>query len=481
MKFLFLSLVSLTLFASEFLPPDDKTVSALHATYEDGTLVLEGEVQVEHGIGTLLSEKAFLYKDRSNVELPFSSVTLRENVRISSKSSGMLRCDNAELNLVTLTGKLTSEETKRVGYSDTIHSVPVEVTGKTIDLSFETRGNVSYPDYICNNITINEDVEVSYGEDFKVKSHKLNYIPNSEGSDFLGGILLASPASPGSHCKLVYGGEEIETSFIEIDPGKHELRLKNPKGSLPSGLFSKSSEGRLFLRSQDLVWDHRKKVLILQKNVELTESAFGTLNAADSVTVEQSKSGSPGRIRSIKVPGASTLRYEGSLLDCYGSLHLDGVKGRIVATSPKISGKTDPSLQVSYESEDLKLRADEAVLEYALPLPKLSSLTFVGNIRIESPGGENPLRFAVADRLSYSPDTKTVILSAIPGKKVLFWDKEEGLVISAKEVHLTQNPLTSKTEIKGVGNMKLSLSPEEQSRLKSHFPTFPEKEVPHVE
>ncbi len=128
----------------------------------------------------------------------------------------------------------------------------------------------------------------------------------------------------------------------------------------------------------------------------------------------------------------------------------------------------------------MRLQADSAFLEYSEPLHELSSLNFQGNVRIQSLDTAKTARFALADRLIYAPDTKTIILSAYTGKKVLFWDEEQGATLSAKEVHLTQNPLTNKTEIKGIGNMKLSLSKDEQRQLKNHFPTFPTLEETHV-
>jgi len=41
--------------------------------------------------------------------------------------------------------------------------------------------------------------------------------------------------------------------------------------------------------------------------------------------------------------------------------------------------------------------------------------------------------------------------------------------MSAQEVHLTKDPLTGKTQVKGIGNVKFSLTSEESHLLKNRF------------
>ena len=74
--------------------------------------------------------------------------------------------------------------------------------------------------------------------------------------------------------------------------------------------------------------------------------------------------------------------------------------------------------------------------------------------------------------MTYSPSTKTLILSANPGQRVLFWDEQQLVRMSAQEVHLTQNPATQQMVIQGVGNVKFSLSTEENETLKKFFPQY---------
>jgi hypothetical protein len=71
--------------------------------------------------------------------------------------------------------------------------------------------------------------------------------------------------------------------------------------------------------------------------------------------------------------------------------------------------------------------------------------------------------------VTYSPTTRTFILGADPGKRVLFLNQEENLRVSAQEVHITEDPTTKKQTVKGIGNVQLSFTTEEEALLKKWF------------
>lgn len=77
---------------------------------------------------------------------------------------------------------------------------------------------------------------------------------------------------------------------------------------------------------------------------------------------------------------------------------------------------------------------------------------------------------AIADNLSYFPETSTAILSAEKGKSVLFWDAEQDLSISADEVHITHTD--DGNMVKGVGVVRFAFSSHENALLKKLFPFY---------
>jgi lipopolysaccharide export system protein LptA len=119
--------------------------------------------------------------------------------------------------------------------------------------------------------------------------------------------------------------------------------------------------------------------------------------------------------------------------------------------------------------------ADKAHIEYTEENGTFQpiSVSLKGHIKISSRStGAKPARFGLADRLTYSPTTRTFILGADPGKKVVFANDEENLRISAQEVHITQDPTTKKQTVKGLGNVQLSLSAEEEATLNKFFGNY---------
>ncbi len=63
-----------------------------------------------------------------------------------------------------------------------------------------------------------------------------------------------------------------------------------------------------------------------------------------------------------------------------------------------------------------------------------------------------------------------MVLSSKTGSNVLFWDKEQQLSISAREVHIAR--VDKKETIKGVGNVRFSFSSTESDLLKKLFPFY---------
>ena len=67
-------------------------LSSTHASYNGNALVLEGRVQLDHGIGNMYAEQAFLQKqDTDKKDFPFSFIELKKDVFLSLKNKNC-RC-----------------------------------------------------------------------------------------------------------------------------------------------------------------------------------------------------------------------------------------------------------------------------------------------------------------------------------------------------------------------------------------------------
>lgn len=98
----------------------------------------------------------------------------------------------------------------------------------------------------------------------------------------------------------------------------------------------------------------------------------------------------------------------------------------------------------------------------------LSTFELEGDVRLT----KSEERCGLAHRLIYAQNKHTVILTAKPGERVLFWDRTRGLAISATEVHISKDPRTQDEIVKGIGNVRFHFSSAENALLKKLFPGF---------
>ncbi len=458
--FTFLLLPSSFLLADLTTPLEEElNLSSTKAVYDGNILNLEGSISLKHSLGTLSSEEAFLQKQENKAELPFSLIHLKKEVFITLQNKATLSCESAELDFNALQGHLQSDEQKKVTYNDLIKTAdatisPLQISSKSIDLIFTKSPEKTFEvQYNIDRLIAQQEVVISYAKDFVLKADEATY-------EKLTGLIKAYPTAPENLCLLSFEDNFIETPKIEINLDKKLLNLQNPKGSLKGSLFSQKENGEIFFSAKELDWDYQKGVLTLHKDITIKEESFGSLLADKELLIEQNLSQKTNQLKAIYVNGPSVLSQKDATLISSGQLHLDGEKRQIIAISPK-------NKQLLYIDSKMQLEANQALLEYTESSQDISSLTVKGNVKIKTTDLEKKPKYGLADRLTYSPETKTLILLANPGKKVLFQDLEDEISMSAQEVHLTQNPNTGKMDIKGIGNLKLFLSSEELTLLQN--------------
>jgi hypothetical protein len=472
-----LVLANLALYAETSLL-EDGSVSSTNASYDGNALLLQGHVQLDHGLGKL-------QKQETGKDFPFALIHLKKDVLLSMKNNAQIKCDTAELDFNTLQGHLFAKEQEKVSYIDVFKGkankqTPFRLLSNAVEMTLaknEKEGKKS--DYEIAILTARDDVIIDYANAFVLRADHAVYhrIAGTEAGHNLSGSITAYPKNADARCILTHAGDIVESDQIDLDLTRSLLKLSKPKGSLASSLFSPHQKGQMQFICQYLTWDHVKQRLLLQEAVRIQDSFLGSLSSEQEVRIEQGESNGKKFIKNIHTEGLTHLEYKDPAkhwnhkLTCKGILNVDGQKGHVTLFSPQEKGKTLPDQQIYYEDEQMGVHADQAFIEYSEPTYEPVSLTLKGNVRIFSHDPGKP-RCGLADRLVYSPNTKTLILSANPGKRVLFWDDEQGLRMSAQEVHLTEDPVTQQTQVKGVGNVQFSLSAEENETLRKFFPQY---------
>lgn len=459
------------------------SVSSATAVYDGSALVLGGHVLLDHGLGKMSAEEASLQRQESGKEFPFSLIHLQKDVLLKMKNSAELRCQLADLDFTTLTGTLRSEGKEKVIYTDLVEkkggAVPLRLVGQAIDLEMTKKGHDGKKtDYDISSLLAKEGVIIDYAKAFTLRAdHAFYQKLNSEEKSFQG-LVTAYPKEGEKSCRLTHEGDIVDAELIHLDLTQSLLTLSHPRGTLSSKLIPEVQQGEVQFQSDELDWDHLKNMLILKGNVWVEEGSLGTLLSKGTVELTQAKQKNKSLLQTVHTTGYTTLEYrqeeQTHKLTTYGPLLLDRAHLSATVESPQTKGKVPEGQQICYEGQEMLLYADHASLEYSILGNAFQpvSLNLKDHVRLLSKDSVNQPRCGLADRLTYSPTTRTLILSANPGKKVFFWDETEGIRISGQEIHILHDPTTQKQTVKGVGNVKFSFSTEESALLKQIFPFY---------
>lgn len=446
---------------SHIYAADMGSIASSNASYDGNALILKGQVVLDHGLGKMQADEAILEKQEVGKDFPFSLIHLEKEVILHLDQNGELRCDKAELDFSSLQGALSSE--KRIFYTDTFKrkkgkSSPLQIASSTVDLQFVKKSpEGAKTQYFIDNVIAKGLVELTYAEHYTLSTDAVLYqkeLANTPHTEFQSHL-----SSYGIHrCKLVHLADTIEADRFDLDLVQQKLLLTNPEGILPS-----LSSGELHFTSHSLLWDHDKNTLILKGSPQIQEPHLGTVASQGEIFLFQSGKELVG----FKCFGSTTLTYlNNHKLISHGTLSFDRERHIGTVESPPGEG-----MQLSYQENAMEIRADKAHIAYTESEGTFHpvSVALKGHIKIFSGLLEKPLSYGLADHLTYSPTTRTFVLGADPGKKVLFVNPEDHLRISAQEVHITQDPISKKQTVKGLGHVQLSLSAEEQAALNQYF------------
>lgn len=87
--------------------------------------------------------------------------------------------------------------------------------------------------------------------------------------------------------------------------------------------------------------------------------------------------------------------------------------------------------------------------------------TLSGNVRFYSPSIQGKETFSLSDKIEYDIQAERIIFSALPQRRVLFW--QEGFSLSAPKIEISRDPITQKEIIEGKGDVHFTFDSKEQN------------------
>lgn len=473
----------------------ESSLSSTTAAFDGNCLVLKGHVQLDHGLGKMNADEASLQRQEAGKEFPFSLIHLKKDVILNLKNKSQIRCEGANLDFTTLKGLLLPKQGGKVVYTDKIAKkkkgeTPLRLMSNRVDIEMFKEGHDGKKTtYDIQTVYATDEVIIDYANAFTLRADHATFKKSSKEdlTKEFKQILTAFPKENGK-CELNHEGDQILADLVTFDLGNSLLLLEHPQGTLSSSLLTQVHRGELQFQSHSLLWDHIKNTLTLQGGVQIHEAAIGDLASDDQIQIVHAEQNGKRILKTITSKGKTSLTYldadknQTHRLTTFGPLVIDRENLTANVESPLIEGIIPLEKQIHYEEGDIAVFADRALMEYASSGKTLepTALHLKGRVRLLSSDPASLPRCALADRVNYSPATRTLILAADPGKKVLFWDETQSLSVSAREVHITRDASTQEETIKGVGQVQFAFTSLESDMLKKVFP-FYHPQIAHAE
>jgi lipopolysaccharide export system protein LptA len=466
-------------------------VDAQFGYYDGHSIHLQGEVVLEHDLGTVSADEAMLSPALVNDKSHFSLLNLSDSIHVLLEGGGRFYCSQAELDFRTLTGCFTgSEEQRYVTYTDTVNDegASIILRGERMmvvmnELSLDNDEPVSHQ---VQQIMADDHVTVDYNHEFMAAGDHLIYQRHAQvtvGNDApMPGTIYLRPDLFHGTCQVTNAsGDMIKAQEIGIDIPKQEVAFVDPRGAIYfSGIDDKRK--RLDFSAAQLKWDNPTNVLTLRKDVVLYQNEMGKLTS-DQVEVCQRPGGGLQELEWIRAKGKTEMTYDDPIQDdshylvCHGEVFIDTSQRVTILSSPMKDGTVLPENQVYFRDKRGSVYADKARLDYDTDGKNVSprKLTLASQVRLinRTVDGQTvtgrPLQYALADVLEYLPVQQQMLLYADEDGRVLVYDRLNSVQISAPAVNIRRDGTTGKEAIEGLGDVRFCFAEGEQAMLMEQF------------
>lgn len=467
------------------------TINANTVQYHGKKISLDGEVELEHDLGTISAQLVELNTPAGEKKIRLGILDLTKDVRIKLKDGGLLECTEAKIDFKTLQGTFRGDGAQEYAiYSEncknkanTTERIPLIFKSKQMAVQFakDSHNGVVYSKGHISSIIADSSVTINYNHDFVAQSDTATYEKeNGLAKTTIAGLVSLRASGPGGICRVTNrNGDLINAATMCIDTVAKQLCFAYPKGVLNAGRREGVLE-KLEFSADTLSWDMPNSLLVLRDHVVLNQKGLGTLSNDKEIRLSQKND----RLDTITSDGktvvvvAEETKNVEHRLTCHGKVSVDHAKLEMLMESPLNEvGQVIEGQQVFFEDPIGVIYADKIILKYALEnktiVPKV--LILEGHVRMmntyASDEPASPLvQYALADKVEYYPQTKEVMFSSNgEGKRVLFYDKTHDLQVSAPTLKIKRDKATKKDLIKGTGDVRFSFVENEFEQLKNRF------------
>lgn len=445
-KIIFL-LVPFLLFSEDSLK---YKISADNIVFDKNSLNFEKGFYLEHSFGKLFANKANFTNFKKGSIFDFS---LTDGVKLLTDTNGSLTSDNADFN--SLTSKIKFYSKNFVNYNDQLKDKNLNIKAREVECHLNTKNclkNINLENIY--SISFLYDVVLTLQDQFKIFSNKAIFEKSENSST------VTLYPKENQLCLFTYEDSEITSPFAKLDLDNLDLTMQNPSGTIKNIL---KKQNIICFSSNALLWHNFENSLILTDNVQVIDSQFGIIHSDEVEILKKIKENTLRKIISRKNTSINFFSKNNAHLITQGIIELDHEKRQITAFSLKKQNQ-----DLVYEDNDVYLVSKKAKLNYD-ENKSIQNITLEDEVKFIYQKDKNSLGYGIADKIEYDPCEQTLKLISLDDKKVLFWQKDNSLKLSAKEIHINQK---EKNDIKGIGDVRFTFNMEEENLILEIFSKF---------
>jgi hypothetical protein len=322
--------------------------------------------------------------------------------------------------------------------------------------------------WMATSQTISECVaegaaSLGYGSDWKASGDRILYYrqtptgktqPNS-----LDGIFHLVADHPKGCLVQHVAGSRIAADQMTLNSETRELTLYHAEGRLCG------EPGNLDFQADKAFWNHLRNCLTLIDHVVITQGERH-LRTLGNVCIVFDSLAEGVRVSHLDCVGPTEMVMgdRGEKLSCHGVTRVDFRQQRMTLSSPA-------DRQLSYCGSQGELTSDRLTVDYVMVAGDVTpkQLTAEGHVCLARQNHAGGVQYALADVLDYAPESGSMRFRARAPRRVIFFDHQYDLKVSAPEVQITRDDATGQEKIRGVGDLRMTLLDQELAQLRKRF------------
>ncbi|NGX56170.1 MAG: hypothetical protein K1060chlam5_00406 [Candidatus Anoxychlamydiales bacterium] len=426
-------------------------------TFDNKTLNLNKNFILEHDFGIIKAKNANL----ENLNKNKLKLTLIDDVSLETTNDTKLNATLAILDLKSSNITFLSDD--KITFFNTLDTKKIKNKNFYIEAK-KASCNLNIESYLQKpslkdvySIIFTDEIFAKIDEDLKINANTAHFFQENENSNLL---LL-----PKEHkkCLTSYKNSYIYSKNVKVDLKENNITMDDVDGEIVD--FLKNNE-KIVFSSNYMFFNNFENSILLRNNVILKDSSKKII----SDEVELIKKIKNKALHKIITRGNTTIDFlnkktnKKSTLISKGTIELDNDRKLISAFTSK-KKLTD---NLIFQDEMVMLSSKKAYLKYNLD-DTIKEILVKDNVKFTYKKDTNTIGYGVADIIKYYPKTKILKLTSNENKRVLFWQDDDSIHLSADEIIIDQK---EKESIKALGDVRCTFNLDEEKFFNEIFSEY---------